>query len=62
MLAAAHADLATVRILLEAGAETGIRNNKRELARDLAETAGNARVTELLEQHRSRGTMLTDWF
>ena len=62
MLAAAHDDVATVKVLLAAGAETGIRNKKRERARDLAEGTGNTRVLQYLEQYRSAGTRLSNWF
>ena len=62
MLAAAHNDVATVKVLLKADAETGIRNNKRERARDLAEAAGSNRTLQFLDQHRSSGKRLSNWF
>lgn len=62
MLAAANDDVTTVKLLLEAGAETRIRNNKRERARDLAGAAGYTRILQLLEQSRSIGTGLSSWF
>jgi ankyrin repeat protein len=62
MLAAVQGSEATVRILLNAGAEPRLRNNKREQARNLAEAAGNARVMLLLDQHASGNKWTPGWF
>jgi hypothetical protein len=62
MLAAANNYVSTVKILLIANAKTGIRNNKRERARDLAEASGSTESVALLEQHRTSGAWSSKWF
>ncbi|MGB5305292.1 MAG: ankyrin repeat domain-containing protein [Gammaproteobacteria bacterium] len=49
--AASHGHVDTAKALLTAGANTRIRNNKRERARDIAEINGQPRMLSLLEQH-----------
>jgi ankyrin repeat protein len=53
MLAASHGHANVTKALLAAGADTRIRNNKRDRARDIAELAGNT-----LEQHENSKSWL----
>ena len=62
MLAAANNHADTVKVLLKADAKTGIRNNKRERARDLAEASGSTESLALLEQDSISGAWIPDWF
>ncbi len=41
-----------VKLLLEAGADIDIRNNKREQAINLAELSKNKTIAELLQKHK----------
>ena len=43
----------SVKLLLDAGADISIRNNKREQAIELAKQANNKAIIELLDKHRN---------
>ncbi|MGB5455200.1 MAG: hypothetical protein WBO18_04395, partial [Gammaproteobacteria bacterium] len=45
---------ASVQLLLDAGADAGARNNKREQAIHLAEQAENASIIEALNTHENQ--------
>ena len=42
----------TVKYLLDSGADTGLRNKKRERADHLADSGGHQDIVALLKQHR----------
>ena len=48
MLAAEEGHAAIVQILIGAGADTSLRNKKREQAKDIASAFGHANVVQLL--------------
>ena len=50
-------DADSVRLLLDAGADIDIRNNKREQAINLAEQAENEKVKELILKHKSENKL-----
>jgi ankyrin repeat protein len=53
MLAAREGHAASVKALLEAGADSGLRNKKRERADGLASAAGHGDIAVLLEKHKN---------
>jgi len=44
----------SVKLLLDAGADISIRNDKREQAMGLAKQANNKSIIELLDNHENR--------
>ena len=47
----------SVKLLLAADADIGIRNNKREQAINLAELGGNKTIIELMQKHQKEKKM-----
>jgi ankyrin repeat protein len=45
---------AAVKVLLDAGADSGLRNKKRETALSLARNSGNKDLLDLIEQYRAQ--------
>lgn len=53
--------LEVCRTLLDAGADTRLRNNRRELAADIASSAGHAGAARLIAQRKASGLWRPDW-
>ena len=45
-------EIESVRLLLDAGADADLRNNKREQALNMAELADQVAIIELLRKHK----------
>ena len=53
-------DVDSVRLLLDAGADVDIRNNKREQAINVAEPGDNKTIAELLHKHKKEKKLFGD--
>jgi len=49
MIACAEGHVEAAKALIDAGADRGLRNKKRQTAADIAAVSGHAAITELLK-------------